>query len=240
MNSTDSRYYGPVSMAQVKGRVILKFWPLSTAGIVACVPPDLEARQIENRVRSLENPALVNRILSQLSRRCIVRYGGIEDTGSDIAYEAIFVAGQEQAAPNVPPEVVVVAVADGGPTIPALDAAQGPLTSAKGPSTGDEGIDTMPEEPARPAADAAQLPTLQKPPPSHVGELPFVEPARATAGDSKARPPSLGPALVTEPPGLKTGLALTPVDDELSCLQFESTAHKTLHPDVNPLSSFLK
>ena len=53
LNSTDSRYYGPVPAALVKGVVVVRIWP--AMGYVACIPPDLEGTQ----VGSLKHPSLV-------------------------------------------------------------------------------------------------------------------------------------------------------------------------------------
>eukprot|EP00617_Octactis_speculum_P024454 CAMPEP_0185756160 /NCGR_PEP_ID=MMETSP1174-20130828/14599_1 /TAXON_ID=35687 /ORGANISM="Dictyocha speculum, Strain CCMP1381" /LENGTH=148 /DNA_ID=CAMNT_0028435009 /DNA_START=279 /DNA_END=725 /DNA_ORIENTATION=- len=55
-NSTDSRYYGPVPAALIKGRVALKIWPLSECGPVESISPTDEDNHSSFKNAKNQNP----------------------------------------------------------------------------------------------------------------------------------------------------------------------------------------
>lgn len=55
-NSTDSRYYGPVPAALIKGRVALKIWPLGECGLVKSIEPNEEGKYPYFNTAETRNP----------------------------------------------------------------------------------------------------------------------------------------------------------------------------------------
>ena len=75
LNSTDSRYYGPIPSALITGRVMLKIWPPLESGFVRCIPPALEATELcRNLDKNSEDHTFATRVQARLRRRAVVRY----------------------------------------------------------------------------------------------------------------------------------------------------------------------
>ena len=75
LNSTDSRYYGPIPSALITGRVVLKIWPPLESGFVRCIPPALEATELcRNLDKNSEDHTFATRVQARLRRRAVVRY----------------------------------------------------------------------------------------------------------------------------------------------------------------------
>jgi len=75
LNSTDSRYYGPVPSSLIKGRVVFRIWPLPV-GLMRCIPPVQEYQELDARFKADPKLQGLRDTQAWLQRRSIVMYDG--------------------------------------------------------------------------------------------------------------------------------------------------------------------
>ena len=150
-DSTDSRYYGSVPLALIKGVVFLKLWPLREAGWISRTPPRAEdmaaaARPPPPRVQHDREPPVATQQPRDPERNI-----------HDARASAPAIRPQTPQTPSTPPTPPTLPTTT--PTPPTPQAPQAPQTTSQQVKQGAQATSTTPQTPQTPLQPPQQTPT---------------------------------------------------------------------------------